>query len=105
MLVLTDPTTAHVPLPLLGAAPAQQPTFPPPCCTCAADLLIALAGPLTHVPQLAVWLGILFPVYHAAYGSWAISLGIPPPSEHFGLAVVAGACQVGPLGAPPASAG
>ncbi|KAL4436078.1 hypothetical protein ABPG77_005526 [Micractinium sp. CCAP 211/92] len=59
-----------------------------------ADLLISLAGPLTHLPQFAVWLGILFPVYHAAYGSWAISLGIPPPSEHFGLAVVAGACQL-----------
>lgn len=56
-----------------------------------ADLLIALAGPLTHVPMLLLWLAVLFPVYHAAYGSWAIGIGIPSPSEHFGLAVVAGA--------------
>lgn len=75
-----------------AATPVFCCPLPPP----AADLLISLAGPLTHLPQFAVWLGILFPVYHAAYGSWAISLGIPPPSEHFGLAVVAGACQVRP---------
>ena len=61
---------------------------------CAADLLIALAGPLTHVPQFLIWFGALFPVYHAVYGSWHISLAIPPPAEHFGLAVVAGGCQV-----------
>ena len=60
----------------------------------AADLLIALAGPLTHIPQLIVWLALLFPAYHAAYGSWGASLAIPPPSQHFWLAVVAGACQV-----------
>ncbi len=35
---------------------------------CAADLWIALAGPLTHIPQFLVWFAILFPVYHSAYG-------------------------------------
>ncbi|PRW60200.1 MBL fold metallo-hydrolase [Chlorella sorokiniana] len=59
-----------------------------------ADLWIALAGPLTHIPQFLVWFAILFPVYHAAYGSWDISLAIPYPDAHFGLAVVAGACQL-----------
>ena len=54
-----------------------------------------MAGPLTHIPQLLAWLALLFPAYHAAYGSWAASLAIPPPSQHFWLAVVAGACQVG----------
>ncbi|KAI3429753.1 hypothetical protein D9Q98_010066 [Chlorella vulgaris] len=29
-----------------------------------------------------------------AYGSWSVSLAIPPPQQHFGLAVVAGACQL-----------
>ena len=57
-------------------------------------MLIALAGPLTHIPQLLVWLALLFPAHHAAYGSWGASLAIPPPSQHFWLAVVAGACQV-----------
>lgn len=59
-----------------------------------ADLWIALAGPLTHIPQFLVWFAILFPVYHAAYGSWDVSLAIPYPDLHFGLAVVAGACQL-----------
>lgn len=58
------------------------------------DLLIAVAGPLTHIPQFLVWFAILFPVYHAVYDSWHISLSIPQPSDHFGLAVVAGACQL-----------
>ena len=60
----------------------------------AADLFIALAGPATHIPQFLVWFACLFPAYHAAYGSWSMSLAIPPPQQHFGLAVVAGACQV-----------
>jgi Zn-dependent protease len=59
-----------------------------------ADLAIALAGPLTHIPQLLFWLGCLLPAYHAAYGSWHASLAIPPPSQHFVLALIAGACQV-----------
>ena len=59
-----------------------------------ADLLIALAGPATHLPQLAFWSLLLLPLRHAAYGSWAISLSIPPPAQHFLLAVVAAACQV-----------
>ncbi|KAI3429743.1 hypothetical protein D9Q98_010058 [Chlorella vulgaris] len=59
-----------------------------------ADLFIALAGPATHIPQFLVWFACLFPAYHAAYGSWSVSLAIPPPQQHFGLAVVAGACQL-----------
>ncbi|KAL4422465.1 hypothetical protein ABPG75_008662 [Micractinium tetrahymenae] len=86
------PCFMRAPLLPFTPLPPSRPGLPP-CCA-AADLLIALAGPLTHVPQLAVWLAILFPVYHAAYGSWSISLGIPPPSEHFRVAVVAGACQL-----------
>ena len=35
--------------------------------------------------MLALWLVVLLPVYHATYGSWAISLAVPPPSLHFGL--------------------
>ena len=59
-------------------------------------MLIALAGPLTHVPQLLAWLLVLLPVHHAATGSWSPSLTIPAASQHFLLALVAGACQVRP---------
>lgn len=42
-----------------------------------------------------VWFAILFPTYHSVWGTYDISLDIPPPDQHFGLAVVAAACQVG----------
>lgn len=35
-----------------------------------------------------------FPALHALCRSWDVSLSIPYPDLHFGLAVVAGACQV-----------
>lgn len=59
-----------------------------------ADLLIAVAGPATHVPMLLLWLAALFPTYHAAYGTWAIRLSVPDPTAHFWLALVAGAVQL-----------
>lgn len=60
------PTDCGLQLPHEGT-PHPRPTLPQPLAP-AADLWIALAGPLTHIPQFLVWFAILFPVYHAAYG-------------------------------------
>ncbi|GLC55813.1 hypothetical protein PLESTB_001031600 [Pleodorina starrii] len=50
---------------------------------------VALAGPLTHIPQVGLWLLLLLPSYHASTGSWHIALR--PPSfvgeRHFGHAL------------------
>jgi hypothetical protein len=59
------------------------------------DMLVALAGPLTHIPMFMIWFALLFPATHASYGNFDVSLGIPPPENQFLLAVVAGGCQVG----------
>ncbi|KAG2422875.1 hypothetical protein HXX76_015706 [Chlamydomonas incerta] len=49
-----------------------------------ADAWVALAGPLTHIPQVLVWLLLLLPVYHADTGSWAVKLYVPyPEAAHF----------------------
>ncbi|KAG2489733.1 hypothetical protein HYH03_011840 [Edaphochlamys debaryana] len=45
-----------------------------------ADMWVAVAGPLTHVPMLGVWLLLLLPAFHATAGSWAINLAMPYPS-------------------------
>lgn len=47
-----------------------------------ADIWVAVAGPLTHVPMVAVWLLLLLPAYHANTGSWAINLHMPYPDWH-----------------------
>lgn len=57
-----------------------------------ADLLIALAGPLTHIPQFIVWFCILVPASLSAYGTVQLPWNIPPPDYHFGLAIIVGAC-------------
>lgn len=57
------------------------------------DLIVALAGPATHAPQLAAWLAALAPLRHAAFGSWSLSLAVPSPAAHFWVAVAAAACQ------------
>eukprot|EP00891_Asterochloris_glomerata_P006693 jgi/Astpho2/6693/Aster-x1394 len=53
------------------------------------DLLVALAGPLTHVPQTLLWLLIMLPIYKSQVGSFSgLSLDIPSPNLSLGLAVV-----------------
>lgn len=71
------------PLPYLHyASPSLRPALPPP--QPAADAWVALAGPLTHIPQVLVWLLLLLPVYHADTGSWAVKLYVPyPEAAHF----------------------
>lgn len=59
-----------------------------------ADLWVTLAGPLTHIPLVALWLLILLPVYKSTYGSLDLSLTRMYGStskETMGVAVVWGA--------------
>lgn len=56
---------------------------------------VAVAGPLTHAPMIAIWLAVLFPATHAATGSWAITLALPPVNaQTFGMALCSGALVV-----------
>ncbi|PNH00507.1 hypothetical protein TSOC_013667 [Tetrabaena socialis] len=57
-----------------------------------ADMWVAVAGPLTHVPMVGIWLLLLLPAFHASTGSWAINLDMPwPSSGHLWHAVCVGA--------------
>ncbi|GFR46775.1 hypothetical protein Agub_g8403 [Astrephomene gubernaculifera] len=57
-----------------------------------ADMWVAVAGPLTHVPMVGAWLLLLLPAYHASTGSWHIRLDMPyPDSHHLWHAVCVGA--------------
>ena len=58
------------------------------------DLLVAIAGPLTHVPQVLIWVAILALSAHAVHYPWQHNLDIPDIRTHFWLAVCAGAAQV-----------
>ncbi|GIL68120.1 hypothetical protein Vafri_21409 [Volvox africanus] len=50
---------------------------------------VAAAGPLTHIPMVAIWVALLFPAYHASTGSWHITLHQPPVDQsHFGHALI-----------------
>lgn len=61
----------------------------------AADMWVAVAGPLTHVPMTAIWVLLLLPAYHASTGSWAINLVMPyPDGPHLWHAVCVGAIYV-----------
>ncbi|GIL69626.1 hypothetical protein Vretifemale_553 [Volvox reticuliferus] len=56
---------------------------------------VAAAGPLTHIPMVAIWVALLFPAYHASTGSWHITLHQPPVDQsHFGHALVVWAIVV-----------
>ncbi|GFH15255.1 uncharacterized protein HaLaN_11450, partial [Haematococcus lacustris] len=57
-----------------------------------ADMWVAIAGPLTHLPMTGFWLAMLAVATHAATGSWEISLALPDPSgAGLGQALCAGA--------------
>lgn len=58
------------------------------------DLIVALAGPLTHLPQMAIWVAILALSAHVVHYPWQHNLHIPDARTHFWLAVCAGAAQV-----------
>ncbi len=56
---------------------------------------VAVAGPLTHIPMVLVWLLLLLPAYHAETGSWAVRLTMPYPTlPHMWHAVCVGAIYV-----------
>ena len=62
--------------------------------TPAKDMLVAAAGPATHIPMFFIWLGALGIAAHVVYhGAWQFSLAVPNPQYHFFLAVCAGAAQ------------
>lgn len=49
-----------------------------------ADMWVAFAGPLTHVPMLLFWILLLLPAYHAVTGSYKIQLLLfDPPSPPY----------------------
>jgi len=52
-----------------------------------ADIWVAVAGPLTHIPMIGMWVGFLSLATHNASGSWAPSLEVPYPSGAKNLAV------------------
>lgn len=57
-----------------------------------ADMWVAFAGPLTHIPQVILYVLCLIPVHEANTGDKNISLRIPyPDSQHLGEAVLVGA--------------
>lgn len=61
------------------------------------DLLVAVAGPLSHVVQAAFWLLILLPFSWQMTGSVHLShllLYLPAPETHFWVALFAGAVEV-----------
>ena len=58
------------------------------------DLIVALAGPLTHLPQMAIWVAIFALSAHVVHYPWQHNLHIPDARTHFWLAVCAGAAQV-----------
>ena len=60
----------------------------------ARDLAVAIAGPLTHIPQALIWVGILALSAHVVHYPWQHNLHIPDIRTHFWLAVCAGAAQV-----------
>ena len=59
------------------------------------DLFVAVMGPLTHLPQLAIWVAILALSAHVAHYPWHSSLHLPDIRIHFWLAVCVGATWVG----------
>jgi len=44
-----------------------------------ADMWVAVAGPLTHLPMVGFWVGMLSLAQHAATGSWTPSLALQEP--------------------------
>lgn len=63
--------------------------------TPARDLFVALLGPLTHVPQILIWVAILALSAHVVHYPWQHNLtDIPDAESHFWLAVCVGAAQV-----------
>ena len=60
----------------------------------ARDLFVAIAGPLTHIPQVLVWVGILALSARIVHYPWQHTLHVPDIRTHFWLAVCAGAAQV-----------
>ena len=59
----------------------------------ARDLAVAIAGPLTHIPQALVWVGILALSAHIVHYPWQHNQHVPDMRTHFWLAVCAGAAQ------------
>jgi hypothetical protein len=62
----------------------------------AADMWVAFAGPLTHIPMTAFWVGILIAATYIAYGTTAIRLAWPYALtyKNLGVAVCVGAVLV-----------
>ena len=58
------------------------------------DLFVAIAGPLTHIPQVLVWVGILALSAHIVHYPWQHDFHVPDIRTHFWLAVCSGAAQV-----------
>lgn len=56
---------------------------------------MAIAGPLTHIPQVLVWVGILALSAHIVHYPWQHDFHVPDIRTHFWLAVCSGAAQVG----------
>lgn len=62
----------------------------------AADMWVAVAGPLTHVPMVIFWVCMLIAATYAAYGHTHIQLGWPYDltMKTLGVAVCVGAVIV-----------
>jgi hypothetical protein len=62
----------------------------------AADMWVAFAGPLTHIPMTAFWVGLLIAATYIAYGTTAIQLAWPYPLtyKNLGVAVCVGSILV-----------
>lgn len=83
-LCQADPSSPHAYERMLSVCPA-------------ADMWVALAGPLTHVPMTIFWVCMLVAATFAAYGTTSISLSWPGllTLHNLGVAVCVGAVVVG----------
>lgn len=63
---------------------------------CAADMWVAVAGPLTHIPMTLFWICMLVAATYAAYGTTHIQLAWPWPLtvKNLGVAVCVGSVLV-----------
>lgn len=58
------------------------------------DLGIAIAGPLTHAPQVAVWLLIQLFSFAAIKKAWIVSYWLWPPADNCWLAITSFGVQI-----------
>eukprot|EP00884_Botryococcus_braunii_P021231 jgi/Botrbrau1/7792/Bobra.0159s0220.1 len=58
------------------------------------DLLVAIAGPLTHVPMFLIWFLMLLFSWKGIFHTWTVRINHIDPVENLWIALCAGACQL-----------